>query len=115
MALAARSRAELDDVAGRIASAGGESLVVPADLAEHYAAARLVDQVRARLGPVEILVNNAGVGSSQDPRPLVEFDDRFWDLTFAINVTALAVFLAGDEAGAINGQAIRVCGGRLMA
>ena len=39
-------------------------------------------------GPVEILVNNAGIGSSQDPRPLADFDDAFWDLTFAVNVTA---------------------------
>jgi 3-hydroxybutyrate dehydrogenase len=39
-------------------------------------------------GPVEILVNNAGVGSSQDPKPLVDFDDDFWDLTLALNVTA---------------------------
>jgi 3-hydroxybutyrate dehydrogenase len=28
------------------------------------------------------------VGSSQSPKPLVEFDDEFWDLTLALNVTA---------------------------
>jgi NAD(P)-dependent dehydrogenase (short-subunit alcohol dehydrogenase family) len=37
---------------------------------------------------VEILVNNAGVGSSANPRPLVEFDDDFWDLSLAVNLTA---------------------------
>ena len=40
------------------------------------------------LGPVEILVNNAGIGSSSDPRPVVDYDDRFWDLTLALNLTA---------------------------
>jgi 3-hydroxybutyrate dehydrogenase len=44
-------------------------------------------QVRERLGPVEILVNNAGIGSSSDPRPLVAFDDAFWELSLRLNLT----------------------------
>jgi NAD(P)-dependent dehydrogenase (short-subunit alcohol dehydrogenase family) len=37
---------------------------------------------------VDILVNNAGVGSSASPRPVVDFDDDFWDLSLAVNLTA---------------------------
>src|SRR5262249_10814428 len=33
-------------------------------------------------------VNNASIGSSADPRPLLEYDDAFWDLTLAVNLTA---------------------------
>ena len=33
----------------------------------------------------------------------------------ADEVAAAVVFLAGDDAAAINGQAINVCGGRLIA
>ena len=36
---------------------------------------------------LEILVNNAGVGSSASPRPVVDFDDDFWNLTLWINLT----------------------------
>jgi NAD(P)-dependent dehydrogenase (short-subunit alcohol dehydrogenase family) len=85
---AARSREELESLAQEITDAGGQVHTVPADLAERSAAARLDEQVRRHWGPAEILINNAGIGSSQDPKPLVEFDDNFWELTFAVNVTA---------------------------
>src|SRR5207249_11178245 len=38
-------------------------------------------------GPVDVLVNNAGVGSSANPKPIVEFDDAFWDLSLMVNLT----------------------------
>jgi NAD(P)-dependent dehydrogenase (short-subunit alcohol dehydrogenase family) len=88
VAISARSQSELDAVQAEIAAAGGQVLAVCADLADRTAPARLVAQVRDHWGPIEILVNNAGVGSSQDPKPLVDFDDNFWELTFAVNVTA---------------------------
>jgi NAD(P)-dependent dehydrogenase (short-subunit alcohol dehydrogenase family) len=47
-----------------------------------------VAEVERSLGPVEILVNNAGVGSSSNPKPVVNFDDAFWDLSLALNLTA---------------------------
>ncbi|HVX15833.1 MAG TPA: SDR family NAD(P)-dependent oxidoreductase [Pirellulales bacterium] len=84
----ARSTAELDEVVDQIRAAGGESHALSADLADRGTAARVVSQVTHAFGPVEILVNNAGVGSSADPRPLVEFDDAFWDLSLAVNLTA---------------------------
>ncbi len=88
VAVTARSEDELAALVETITAAGGQAAAIPADLTERETPARLLDQVRQTWGPVEILVNNAGVGSSQDPRPLVDFDDDFWDLTFAVNVTA---------------------------
>ena len=84
----ARSTGELEEVVAGIASAGGTALALPADLTERSVAAKLVAQVASQLGPVEILVNNAGIGSSAMPRPVVEFDDSFWDLSLAVNLTA---------------------------
>src|SRR5438270_13200728 len=49
--------------------------------------ARLVAQVVAAFGPVDVMVNNAGVGSSGSPRPLLEFDDDFWEMTLTLNLT----------------------------
>ena len=88
VAIAARSTAELESLAGEIESQGGQALVVPADLSVRSVPGELVARVTETWGPVEILVNNAGIGSSQDPRPLVDFDDEFWDLSFEVNVTA---------------------------
>lgn len=88
VAVTARSKAELDEVVGQIRAAGSDALAIAADLAEREAPRQIVDQVRAAFGPVQILVNNAGLGSSADPRPVVEFDDDFWELSLRINLTA---------------------------
>ncbi len=87
VALSARTRSELDETAEAIRAAGGEAVAFEADLAERKAPGQLVAAVEAALGPVEILVNNAGVGSSSNPKPVVDFDDDFWDLSLAVNMT----------------------------
>jgi NAD(P)-dependent dehydrogenase (short-subunit alcohol dehydrogenase family) len=92
VAVTARTTAELDEVSRQIHSAGGKSLCISADLADRGAPPRIVADVKKTLGPIDILVNNAGVGSSADPRPLVEFDDAFWDLSLAVNLTAPYLF-----------------------
>jgi NAD(P)-dependent dehydrogenase (short-subunit alcohol dehydrogenase family) len=88
VAVTARSTAELEDVTGQIRAAGGTSLAISADISDRTAPPRIVSQVKQTFGPIGILVNNAGVGSSADPRPVVEFDDAFWDLSLAVNLTA---------------------------
>ena len=88
VAVTARSLDELENLAGEVKAGGGDALVVPGDLSDRSAPARIVRAVTETWGPVEILVNNAGVGSSQNPKPLVDFDDDFWDLTLMVNLTA---------------------------
>jgi NAD(P)-dependent dehydrogenase (short-subunit alcohol dehydrogenase family) len=88
VALVARTGAELAEVVSKISARGGQTLAISADLTDRTAPRRVVDRVRQEWGAIEVLVNNAGVGSSANPKPLVEFDDDFWELTFAINVTA---------------------------
>jgi NAD(P)-dependent dehydrogenase (short-subunit alcohol dehydrogenase family) len=88
VALTARSVGELDEVVGRIRAAGSAAFAFPADLSDRAVPKQVVADVERALGPVEVLVNNAGIGSSSNPRPVVEFDDEFWDQTLAVNVTA---------------------------
>src|SRR5688572_21324421 len=78
VALTARTIAELEEVVGEIRAAGGTAEAFPVDLADRTVPRKLVERVQQSLGAVEILVNNAGVGSSANPRPVVEFDDDFW-------------------------------------
>jgi NAD(P)-dependent dehydrogenase (short-subunit alcohol dehydrogenase family) len=88
VAVTARTTAELDEVVGGIRSLGSQGLAIPADLARRDAPTGILQAVTAAFGPVEILVNNAGIGSSANPKPLIEFDDDFWDLSLAVNLTA---------------------------
>ena len=88
VAVTARTADELDRLVAEITEGGGQALAIMADLSDRKAPNAIVDRVQETWGPVQVLVNNAGVGSSQDPKPLAEFDDDFWDLTFAVNVTA---------------------------
>ena len=58
--LVARTRENLEKVAGEIRGNGGTAHVYPCDLSDMDAIATMADQVLADLGGVEILVNNAG-------------------------------------------------------
>jgi 3-hydroxybutyrate dehydrogenase len=88
LALTARTTSELDQVVSEIRARGGQATAFPADLADRSVPRKLVEDVHKSLGPIEILVNNAGIGSSASPRPLVDFDDEFWELSLAVNLTA---------------------------
>lgn len=88
VAVSARSNDELNSLVEEIRTAGGTSEAFPCDLTEPGAPARLAAAVTSAFGPVEILVNNAGIGSSSSPRPVVDFDDDFWEQTIKLNLTA---------------------------
>jgi len=88
IAATARMQNELDSLVREIAALGRKAIAIPADLARPSAAGEIVRRVLEEFGTLDILVNNAGVGSSASPRPLVDFDDGFWDLTLAVNLTA---------------------------
>jgi NAD(P)-dependent dehydrogenase (short-subunit alcohol dehydrogenase family) len=85
---AARSRDELDAVVAAVEAEGGEAAAIECDLADRSQSAELADRAAAAFGPIDVLVNNAGIGSSADPRPLAEFRDAFWDETLEVNLTA---------------------------
>ena len=88
VAIAARTRSELEEVESAIRSKGAEAVSIEADLARRAAPARLASAVRERLGTVDILVNNAAIGGGAKFRPVEDFDDDHWDLTLALNLTA---------------------------
>ena len=88
VAVTSRSTSELDEVVGTIKDAGGRAVAIAGDLSDPAEPARLVAEVGSQLGTINILVNNAGLGSSSNPKPVVDFDDDFWDMSLRINLTA---------------------------
>jgi NADP-dependent 3-hydroxy acid dehydrogenase YdfG len=61
VALAARRRERMEDVAKRIRAGGGNAEVFDVDVSEEDAALGLLNGAKEKLGGVDILVNNAGV------------------------------------------------------
>jgi short-subunit dehydrogenase len=59
--LAARRVEELDAQVRAIMAAGGQALAIPTDVADRAQVVRLVERTKDTFGPVDVLVNNAGV------------------------------------------------------
>src|ERR1041384_8078170 len=60
LALAARSEGKLRELA---ASLKTETVVVPTDLSQEADRVRLIAEVKARFGCLDVLINNAGIAS----------------------------------------------------
>jgi NAD(P)-dependent dehydrogenase (short-subunit alcohol dehydrogenase family) len=88
LAVVARSEPELTAAAEEIRTLGQKVLPISADLSDPLMPKKVVEQVIEQLGVIDILVNNAGVGSSANPKPVVDFDDDFWDYTLELNLSA---------------------------
>jgi NAD(P)-dependent dehydrogenase (short-subunit alcohol dehydrogenase family) len=88
VAVAARTVPEIEAVASEVAALGRRTLFFPLDLADRAMIAAAPRQVAEALGPVEILVNNAGVHASE---PVHELTDASWDMILAVNLTGPAL------------------------
>jgi NAD(P)-dependent dehydrogenase (short-subunit alcohol dehydrogenase family) len=83
----ARTTSEIENVAGEIKGLGRKSLAITTDLSQRKAVLSLRDQVFSQFPTIHILVNNAGIGSGQNPKLVKEYDDDFWDMTLMVNLT----------------------------
>lgn len=70
--------------AERLSSAGPEAEAFPADVADPTEVERMVTSIEARLGTIEVLVNNAAVLSM---RELTEMDIADWHRQIAVDLT----------------------------
>ncbi len=70
---------------GREVAAQLNGLFVQADLSQQAECRRVIDEVEAHWGPVQILVNNAGF---QHIAPIDEFPEAQWDALIAVMLTA---------------------------
>jgi NAD(P)-dependent dehydrogenase (short-subunit alcohol dehydrogenase family) len=86
VAIAARDRARNDLVVQSISDAGGQAIAVDLEVTEPSQVERMVTTVSERLGPIDVLVNNAGVCYH---RPALEVPRDEWLRVFDVNVHGL--------------------------
>lgn len=88
VALAARSRDELEAVAAEIEARGRRAAVFAVDLRDTDAAVAMVEEAAAALGGIDVLVNNAGGGLDAEGAAgeLAGTTPAGFDLVFGLNV-----------------------------
>src|SRR5678809_415857 len=84
----ARTQSELDSLTVEVQRLGRQILTIPSDLSIPTTPGRIVRQALDEFKTVDILVNNAAVGTEGCSRPVVDFDDHYWNLSLAVNLTA---------------------------
>jgi 3-oxoacyl-[acyl-carrier protein] reductase len=88
-------------VVDEITSAGGRAIAVGGDIADEAAVERMVATVVAELGPIDVLVANAGIGDTR--RPLVEVPLDSWDEIIRVNLRSAFVLSRAVVPGMVEG------------
>lgn len=93
LVVCSRKLAACEEAAQAIATAYGTATeAVLVDLAESESVEAAIETVRATMGPVDVLVNNAGVAWGGDP---IDVPEERWEHVFRVNVTGLWRFTMG--------------------
>src|SRR5713226_7115572 len=76
VALVARSEAALQTAAQNIQASGGRAIPLSADVTDQRAVAWIVEETVRQLGPVDLLINNAGSASAAAAGPVWRWIQR---------------------------------------
>jgi NAD(P)-dependent dehydrogenase (short-subunit alcohol dehydrogenase family) len=107
VALAARRIDRLQALEAEIEAGGGSAKAVALDVTDRASVARAFEEVEAALGPVSILVNNAGVPSGSF---FAKTSEEEWRKVMAVNLDG--VFRVGQEAA--RRMAVKGAGGSII-
>ena len=87
VAFADRDKARGQRVAAEIAADGGKAIFVEADVADETAAMAFIQRAVENFGPLDVLVNNAGIRLYQT---VVEASAESWDTILGVNLKSYA-------------------------
>ena len=104
-----RDKARLDRAVAQFREQGADVHAAPFDVTDGKAVAEAIDSIESGVGPIEILVNNAGMTRRA---PLEQFEEAHWHEIMACNVDS--VFLVGQAAARKmiarkHGKIINIC------
>ena len=105
VAIAARTRAQLEETAQVVRGRGAEPVLLPLDVTDEDAVAAGFDDLRKVADRLDVLVNNAGIGGGL---PLHKTDTASWRRIVDTNiwgtflVTRQAVALLADGGRVVN-------------
>ena len=109
VAIASRTREEIDRTANEIAMFGSQALAIQADVSDPLDVEYMVNETIKDFGKIDILVNNAGIAIF---KPFLELTLDDWDKTMAVNLRG--AFLCAREVAKYmvtqgSGTIINIC------
>jgi NAD(P)-dependent dehydrogenase (short-subunit alcohol dehydrogenase family) len=89
LALVARGEKELEEAAAQLRGAGARALAIPGDVGDEAFAARAFETAERELGPVSVLVNDAGI---VEMATVAQMSLEAWDRVLRVNLTGSFLF-----------------------
>lgn len=86
MALAARRVERLEAIQAELEKAGANAIAVAMDVTDRVSVDLAVAKVTEALGPIDILINNAGLA---DPQPFLDMTEESWRKVIETNLTGV--------------------------
>jgi 3-oxoacyl-[acyl-carrier protein] reductase len=80
------NQAAAEEVQAIITAAGGAAVLRQFDVADHVQVTAAVKAITEEEGPIDVLVNNAGIGVD---KPLVRAKKEHWDRMIAVNLSGV--------------------------
>lgn len=90
--LAARRVERCRETAAKIESQGKRALALALDVRDAHSVAATLSTAESKLGPIAILVNNAGVAVT---KPLLEYEEKDWD--YVVDTNLKGAWLVAQE------------------
>jgi NAD(P)-dependent dehydrogenase (short-subunit alcohol dehydrogenase family) len=106
VAVTARNLDRLEEAVASITAAGGQAIALPADVTDSDAIEKVLRDTERQLGPVDLLVNNAGVFSGIGPMWEVDLDA--WWRNMEVNVRGLLICARAVLPGMISRKRGRI-------
>ncbi|HEX4995616.1 MAG TPA: SDR family oxidoreductase, partial [Methylomirabilota bacterium] len=94
VAVADANAGQAKAIADELTRGGCRALAVAVDVSDGESVERMAGEVESRLGPIEVLVNSAGITHRS---PATDFPEAQWHRVIAVNLTG--VFLASQAVG----------------
>ncbi|CAN5419790.1 2-dehydro-3-deoxy-D-gluconate 5-dehydrogenase KduD [soil metagenome] len=104
--IASVARRPSDDTVGRVLAKGRKAISIQADLTSMEPIGRIIEEAENGLGPIDILINNAGIIRRNDA---VDFTEQDWDDVMNVNLktvfflsqAVVKTMIAGSRGGKI--------------
>jgi NAD(P)-dependent dehydrogenase (short-subunit alcohol dehydrogenase family) len=105
------------DTARQINDHGGEAVAITADVTNNKSLTELVAVAETAFGPINVLINNAGIFGTLELKPFAQITEDEWDLVFRVNARGVfqatkAVLSSMKRAG--GGSIINISSGTIL-